>query len=222
MDCVGAVSSVSSSSSSSTITGPEEGAGGSNDLLEDNTVASYSALKEAGGKVFGGHRKESLFCLKGEISLLSSDGALLGSTRVGGARVGWVVLGCGGEVTEDLGKVENFTGAKTLDLGPDPLVRDLYKAGQEGELATALGGAGLVQRLTASPLNIADGSMMPASAWAWAGSNIRLSLSDILLSDFTSCSDLLELSVLFTTVELELVVVVELCCCSICCFFFIS
>ena len=177
----------------------------------------------------GGHRKESLFCLKGEISLLSSDGALLGSTRVGGASVGWVgwmgwaLLGCGGEVTEDLGKVENFTGAKTLDLGPDPLERDLYKAGLEGELATALGGAGLVHRLTASPLNIADGSMMPASAWAWAGSNIRLSLSDILLSDFTSCSDLLELSVLFTTVELELVVVVELCCCSICCcFFFIS
>ena len=125
-------------------------------------------------------------------------------------------------MTEDLGKVENFTGAKTLDLGPDPLLRDLYKAGQEGELATALGGAGLVQRLTASPLNIADGSMMPASAWAWAGSNIRLSLSDILLSDFASCSDLLELSVLFTTVELELVVV-ELCCCSsCCCFFFIS
>ena len=177
--------------------------------------------------MFGGHRKESLFCLKGEISLLSSDGALLGSTRVGGARlgwVGWVVLGCGGEVTEDLGKVENFTGAKTLDLGPGPLVWDLYKAGlEEGELATALGVAGLVQRLTASPLNIADGSMMPASAWAWAGSNIRLSLSDILLSDFTSCSDLLELSVLFTTVELELVVVVEVvCCCSICCFFFIS
>ena len=177
----------------------------------------------------GGHRKESLFCLKGEISALSSDGALLGSTRVGGASVGWVgwmgwaLLGCGGEVTEDLGKVENFTGAKTLDLGPDPLERDLYKAGLEGELATALGGAGLVHRLTASPLNIADGSMMPASAWAWAGSNIRLSLSDILLSDFASCSDLLELSVLFTTVELELVVVVELCCCSICCcFFFIS
>ena len=122
--------------------------------------------------------------------------------------------------------MENFTGAKTLDLGPDPLVWDLYKAGlEEGELALALGVAGLVQRLTASPLNIADGSMMPASAWAWAGSNIRLSLSDILLSDFTSCSDLLELSVLFTTVELELVVVVVevVCCCSICCcFFFIS
>ena len=129
-------------------------------------------------------------------------------------------------MTEDLGKVENFTGAKTLDLGPDPLVWDLYKeAGQEGELATALGVTGLVQRVAASPLNIADGSMMPASAWAWAGSNIRLSLSDIRLSDFASCSDLLELSVLFTTVELELVVVevVELCCCcSICCFFFIS
>ena len=179
--------------------------------------------------MFGGDRKESLFCLKGEISVLSSDGALVGSTRVGGARLGWVVLGCGGEVTEDLGKVENFTGAKTLDLGPDPLLRDdLYKAGLEGELARALGGAGLVQRLAASPLNIADGSMMPASAWAWAGSNIRLSLSDIRLSDFASCSDLLELSVLFTTVELELelvLVVVELelcCCCSICCFFFIS
>ena len=119
--------------------------------------------------------------------------------------------------------MENFTGAKTLDLGPDPLDWDLYKAGlEEGELARALGVAGLVQRLTASPLNIADGSMMPASACAWAGSNIRLSLSDILLSDFTSCSDLLELSVLFTTVELELVVVVVELCCSICCFFFIS
>ena len=171
----------------------------------------------------GGDRKESLVCLSGEISALSSHWAGLGSTRVGGARVG-----CGGKVTEDLGKVENFTGAKTLDLGPDPLLRDLYKAGQEGELATALGGAGLVQRLAASPLNIADGSMMPASAWAWAGSNIRLSLRDILLSDFASCSDRLEVSVLFTTVELELelvvvvvVVVLELCC-SICCFFFIS
>ena len=131
-------------------------------------------------------------------------------------------------MTEDLGKVENFTGAKTLDLGPDPLVWDLYKeAGQEGELATALGvaGAGGLQPMAASPLNIADGSMMPASACAWAGSNIRLSLSDIRLSDFASCSDRLEVSVLFTTVELELVVVevVELCCCcSICCFFFIS
>ena len=181
--------------------------------------------------MFGGDRKESLFCLKGEISVLSSDGALVGSTRVGGARLGWVVLGSGGELTEgeDLGKVENLTGAKTRDLGPDPLLRDdLYKAGQEGELAMALGGAGLVQRLAASPLNIADGSMMPASAWAWAGSNIRLSLSDIRLSDFASCSVVLELSVLFTTVELELelvvvVLVVELCCCSICCcFFFIS
>ena len=131
-------------------------------------------------------------------------------------------------MTEDLGREENFTGAKTQDLGPAPLVWDLYIAGQEGELATALGVTGLVQRVAASPLNIADGSMMPASAWAWAGSNIRLSLSDILLSDFASCSDRLEVSVLFTTVELELelvLVVVELelcCCCSICCFFFIS
>ena len=85
----------------------------------------------------------------------------------------------------------------------------------------------MLHRVAASPLNIADGSMMPASAWAWAGSNIRLSRSDILLSHFASCSDRLEVSVLFTTVELELVVVVvELCCCccccSICCFFFIS
>ena len=37
----------------------------------------------------GGDRKEeSLFCLTGEISVLSSDGALVGSTRVGGVTVG--------------------------------------------------------------------------------------------------------------------------------------
>ena len=50
MVCVGAVSREvwwPDSSSSSTITGAEETAGGSNDLLEDNTVASYSELNEA-------------------------------------------------------------------------------------------------------------------------------------------------------------------------------
>ena len=38
--------------------------------------------------------------------------------------------------------------------------------------------------------------MRPASAWAWAGSSIRLSLRDILLSDF--CSELVSV-VLLTT-----------------------
>ena len=83
----------------------------------------------------GGDRKEELFTGAGDISSLGSgleDGSGDGSTTVG--TLGW---GSGGKVTEDLGRVENFTGAKTLLLCPDPLCWDMY-IGDEGELETVL------------------------------------------------------------------------------------
>ena len=162
----------------------------------------------------GGDKKE----LSGTLRYMSGPSSA-GWVSVGSTTVG--ILGCG-KVAEDLGRVENFTGAKTLHLCPDPSCLDLYTEGGVGEGLETRCVPGH-HRVTASPLNIAEGSMRPAAACAWAGSSIRLSRSDILLSDFICCSELLEVSVLFTTVEveLELVVVVELCC-SICCFFFIS
>ena len=80
--------------------------------------------------------------------------------------------------------------------------------------------------VAASPLSMAEGSISPMSECALAGSSMRLSRSDIRLSDF--CSVELELvSVLRTTLLLEVeevVVVVEDCCwaASCCCFLFIS
>ena len=119
-----------------------------------------------------------------------------------------------------MGKVENLTGAKALNCGS---LRDMY-IWFEGELDTArkdncVGeGSELFQCVAPSPLNMAEGSIRPASVWALAGSSIKLSLKDILLSVFCSVE---LVSVLRTTV-LEVVVVEEACCCSICCFFFNS
>jgi len=103
---------------------------------------------------------------------------------------------------EDLGRVLNLTGANAL--GPEGL--DMYIF-EEGELEMALRddvcgeGSEFFQRVMVSPLNMAEGSIIPDSAWAVAGSNMRLSLRDCLLSLFTDwvCSVLV--SDLFTTVD---------------------
>ena len=100
----------------------------------------------------------------------------------------------------------NFTGAKVL--GPEGLL-DMYIC-EEGELEMALrdvfGGEGseFFQWVMFSPLKMADGSMMPDSAWAFAGSIMRLEATrDCLLSLSTVvvCSVLAEDSDLFTTVD---------------------
>jgi len=101
----------------------------------------------------------------------------------------------------------NFTGVKVL--GPGGLL-DIYIF-EEGELETALrellGGDGseFFQWVMASPLKIADGSMIPDSAWAAAGSNMRLEVNDCLLSLSTDLVCWLEdeVSVLLTTEDCD-------------------
>ena len=70
----------------------------------------------------------------------------------------------GGWVEEDLGRVENLTGAKDLGCGS---LRDMY-IWDEGEPETALKvvcvGDEFVHCVTASPLKMAEGSIRPASA----------------------------------------------------------